>query len=124
MMLQHYDLAILLPPLLAGLLILTLHVPLGYSVLKRKIVFLDLAVAQMASLGAVIGPLVFYSQAESGWLVQVIATITALAGAVLLGLFSRARVVVQEAVIGISFVLSASLANYSGLTINNYKPWQ
>ena len=107
---QLSDLTILLPPLLAGMLILSLHVPFGFSVLKRKIVFLDLAVAQMASLGAVIGPLVFHSQAESGWLVQLVATITALAGAVLLGFFSRATVVVQEAVIGISFVLSASMA--------------
>ena len=47
------DFAILLPAFLAGLLILLTHVPLGQLVLERGIVFIDLAIAQVAGLGVV-----------------------------------------------------------------------
>ena len=39
--------------ILAGLLVLATHVPLGRQVLKRGIVFIDLAVAQIAALGVI-----------------------------------------------------------------------
>ena len=45
------DPVILGPALLAGLLVLSTHVPLGRQVLRRGIIFIDLAVAQMAGLG-------------------------------------------------------------------------
>ncbi len=41
------------PALLAGLLVLSTHVPLGQVVLKRGIIFIDLAVAQVAALGVI-----------------------------------------------------------------------
>ena len=39
------------PALLAGLIITITHAPLGIEVLKRGIIFIDLAVAQIAGLG-------------------------------------------------------------------------
>ena len=42
------ELSILLPAFLAGLLVLATHVPLGQLVLERGIVFIDLAIAQVA----------------------------------------------------------------------------
>ena len=47
------DLGILGPALLAGLLVLATHVPLGAQVLDRGIVFIDLAIAQIAGLGVI-----------------------------------------------------------------------
>ena len=47
------DFPILLPAFLAGLLVLSTHVPLGQLVLERGIVFIDLAIAQVAGLGVV-----------------------------------------------------------------------
>ena len=44
------ELSILLPALLAGLLVLSTHVPMGQQVLNRGIVFIDLAIAQVAGL--------------------------------------------------------------------------
>ena len=41
------------PAFLAGLLVLATHVPLGQLVLERGIVFIDLAIAQVAGLGVV-----------------------------------------------------------------------
>ena len=47
------DCGILGPALLAGLLVLATHVPLGAQVLDRGIVFIDLAIAQIAGLGVI-----------------------------------------------------------------------
>ena len=44
------DWHILLPALLAGLLVLATHVPLGAQVLQRGIVFIDLAIAQIGAI--------------------------------------------------------------------------
>jgi zinc/manganese transport system permease protein len=50
---MNIDWPILLPALLAGLLVLATHVPLGAQVLERGIVFLDLAIAQIAGIGVI-----------------------------------------------------------------------
>ena len=47
------DWGILGPALAAGLLVLATHVPLGMQVLDRGIVFIDLAIAQIAGLGVI-----------------------------------------------------------------------
>ena len=47
-----------MPALLAGLLVLVTHVPLGAQVLKRGIVFIDLAIAQIAALGVIVAGMV------------------------------------------------------------------
>jgi ABC-type Mn2+/Zn2+ transport system permease subunit len=56
--LQGLDPGLLLAPFAAGLLVLATHVPLGIEVLRRGIIFIDLAVAQVAALGAVAASLV------------------------------------------------------------------
>ena len=48
------DITIIGPALLAGLLVLSTHVPLGQQVLKHGVVFIDLAIAQVAGLGVII----------------------------------------------------------------------
>ena len=53
-MISDLELSILLPAFLAGLLVLATHVPLGQQVLARGIVFIDLAIAQVAGLGVTI----------------------------------------------------------------------
>jgi zinc/manganese transport system permease protein len=45
------NLTILGPAFLAGLLVLSTHVPLGQQVLRRGIIFIDLAIAQIAGVG-------------------------------------------------------------------------
>ena len=48
------NLFIVLPAMLTGLLVLSTHVPLGREVLKRGIIFLDIAIAQLAAFGVII----------------------------------------------------------------------
>lgn len=99
------QLSILGPALLAGLIVLSTHVPLGQQVLARGIVFIDLAIAQIAGLGVTIAG--SFGSEPHGWLVQVAAVGAALAGSVLLTLTEKYWPEVQEALIGVLFVLAA-----------------
>lgn len=103
--------SILGPAFVAGLLVLATHVPLGIEVLRRGIIFIDLAIAQMAGLGALVGMLYLPDAPEGGnWLgVQACSLGAALAGAALLTWTERRHPDIQEALIGCLFVLSASI---------------
>jgi zinc/manganese transport system permease protein len=96
------------PALIAGLLVLSTHVPLGIQVLNRGIVFIDLAVAQIAGIGVILADRLGWE--AQGWAVQVAALAAALTGALLLNLTEKLWPEVQEAVIGVVFVLAASAA--------------
>jgi zinc/manganese transport system permease protein len=100
------DLSILLPAFLAGLLVTATHVPLGMQVLARGIVFIDLAIAQIAGCGVLLADR-FGFEAE-GIAVQVAALAAALGGALLLTWTEKVWPDVQEAVIGVVFVLGAT----------------
>jgi len=103
---ESIGLSILLPALAAGLLVTATHVPLGIQVLTRGIVFIDLAIAQIAGCGVLLADR-FGFEAE-GLAVQVAALTAALAGALLLTWTERNWPDVQEAVIGVVFVLAAT----------------
>ncbi len=100
------DLSILLPAFVAGLLVTATHVPLGMQVLARGIVFIDLAIAQIAGCGVLLADR-FGFEAE-GIAVQVAALAAALGGALLLTWTEKVWPDVQEAVIGVVFVLGAT----------------
>ena len=104
-------LSILGPALIAGALVLSTHVPLGQEVLRRGIIFLDLAIAQVAALGLVIALRIgLDTQGEHGnqVLMQVIAMGAAIIGASFLYQFRHLATPIQEALIGIVFILSAT----------------
>ena len=100
------DASILLPAFLAGVLVLATHIPLGIRVLSRGIVFIDLAIAQIAGLGVIVAGLM--DIAPGGWQVQAAAAFAALAGSLLLTWTERRWPEVQEAQIGVVFVLAAT----------------
>ena len=100
------ELTILLPAFLAGLLVLATHVPLGQLVLERGIVFIDLAIAQVAGLGVVAADAMGWE--PQGWSVQISAVSAALLAAAFLLSSERRLAAVQEAVIGVVFVAAAS----------------
>ena len=104
--LDTLNLSILGPAMLAGLLVLATHVPLGQQVLKRGIVFIDLAVAQIAALGVIAADAMGWE--PQGLQVQVSAILAAMLGALLLTWTEKRWPEVQEALIGAIFVLAAS----------------
>ena len=99
--------SILLPAFCAGLLVIATHVPLGMQVLQRGIIFIDLAIAQVAGLGAYLVTMVLGSEAPVVW-VQVGAMGMALVAAWSLVATERITTRYQEPVIGIVFVLAAT----------------
>src|SRR5215468_1948829 len=106
MMMSSVDLSIVLPAFVAGLLVTATHVPLGTQVLARGIVFIDLAIAQIAGCGVLLADRVGFE--PEGIAVQAAALLAALGGALLLTWTERVWPDVQEAVIGVVFVLAAS----------------
>ncbi len=102
------DLGLVWPALAAGLLVTATHAPLGTQVLARGIVFIDLAVAQIAGLGVVLADWLGFE--PHGAAVQVAALSAALAGALLLDWTERRWPEVQEALIGVSFIVAANAA--------------
>lgn len=100
------DVNILWPALIAGVLVVVSHVPLGQQVLARGIVFIDLAIAQVAGLGVIAANR--FGLPIEGWTTQAAAAAAALSGALLLTWTERKRPEAQEALIGILFVLAST----------------
>src|SRR4051812_24457848 len=100
------DFSILWPALIAGSLVAISHVPLGQQVLSRGIVFIDLAIAQVAALGVIIAN--HFQLPIEGWGAQVAAAAAALAGALLLTWTEKKRPEGEGALVGIFFVLAST----------------
>ncbi len=102
---MNIDWGLLAAPFAAGLLVLATHVPLGIEVLRRGIVFIDLAIAQVAALGVIAAGLMGW---ESPWATQAAAAAAALGGALLLTWSEKRWPDIQEALIGLLFVTAAA----------------
>jgi len=96
------------PALVAGILVLSTHVPLGQVVLKRGIIFIDLAIAQVAGLGVIAASTFEWN--ESPLMVQISAVGAALVAAAGLNWSEKRWPQTQEALIGTLFVLAATLS--------------
>jgi zinc/manganese transport system permease protein len=101
--------AILWAPFLMCLVLTGIHAYLGVHVLAREVVFVDIAMAQIAALGATVAFLVGYE--VEMWQSYAYALGATLIGAVVLALTrSRRRHVSQEAVIGVVYAVSSAAA--------------
>lgn len=100
------DWTIIGPALVAGLLVLSTHVPLGQVVLKRGIIFIDLAIAQVAALGVIAAGA--FGWEEKLYAVQIAAVGAALLAAAGLNWTEKHWPDAQEALIGTLFVLAAT----------------
>lgn len=107
---------LMIPPVVAALLILSIHAYLGLHVIAREVIFVDLAFAQIAALGATAALLAGFDHGTMASLVWSL-------GFTLLGalVFSFTRMeksaVPQEAIIGITFVVaSAAVIMLAGFT--------
>lgn len=110
------DWTLLGPGLVAGLLVLFTHVPLGRIVLQRGIIFIDLAIAQIAGLGVILAHSLGWE--VHGFKTQLVALAAAMTGAFLLSRTEKFLQHKQEALIGISFVLAAT----AGLLLLAHNP--
>ncbi len=97
---------IFLPATVAGLMIAIIHSMLGMEVLRRGIIFIDLAIAQIAGLCVVLTAL--WLNDPSWTQTQIAAALAALAAAAFFRWVERYLPREQEAIIGSCFILAAS----------------
>src|SRR4051812_36217327 len=100
---------ILAAPFAACLVLTGIHCYLGIHVVMRGVIFVDLALAQIAALGAAVGILIGFEPHTTGnYAVSLLFTFM---GA---GLFAIARFrdrrIPQEAIIGIVYAVTAAVA--------------
>lgn len=96
-------------PIVACVLLPWLLVYLGLHVVQRGIIFVDIAMAQMASLGICVALLFRFDL--HGWITFAIAlTFTILGGALFSFTGKRTSKIPQEAIIGIAYVVAAAAA--------------
>jgi zinc/manganese transport system permease protein len=113
---NSFEVSVVAPALVACLLVLSTHVPLGTEVLRRGIIFIDLAIAQVAGLGVIAADTMGWE--AQGLMVQIAAVAAALVAAGILHFTDKRWPQIQEALIGISFVLAAT----AGLLILSNNP--
>jgi zinc/manganese transport system permease protein len=107
---------LMIPPIVAGLVILSIHAYLGLHVIARGVIFVDLAFAQIAALGATVGFLLGVQHDTP--LALAFSMGFTLVGALIFS-FSRLEktAVPQEALIGITYVVaSAAVILIAGFT--------
>lgn len=101
-------LQVMILPFLACLVLTGIHVYLGLHIIERQVIFVDLALAQIAALGAGLSLLVGLGleSPQSYWLSL---TCTVLGAAIFSVTRFKKQRVPQEAIIGIVYAVSASL---------------
>lgn len=96
-------------PLLAAVILTGIHAYLGYHVIERKVVFVDLSLAQIAALGASAAFLIGYElHSVPSYLLSLLATF--LGAVIFAATRTRYERIPQEAVIGIVYAVSSALA--------------
>lgn len=99
----------LLWPFLACIAIAGIHAYLGFHVVERGVIFVDLALAQVAALGAVVGFL--FGQELHSPASQLLSIAAVVVGALTLAVLkAEKRRIPQEAFIGIVYAVSAAAA--------------
>lgn len=97
-------------PLLACFVLVGIHAYLGIHVIARKVIFVDLALAQIAALGAVYGVFLGLSFDADPWAVKGISVLFTFLGALLFS-FTRTHDehIPHEAIIGIIYASALSM---------------
>jgi len=94
-------------PFVACLVLTGIHVYLGIHVIERRVVFVDLALAQIAAFGSVWGVLLGWSLESDSWEVKSIALGFSVIGAAIFALTrTKHERIPHEAVIGIIYAVA------------------
>ncbi len=106
---MSFDLQVLILPFIACLILTGIHVYLGIHVISRKVIFVDIALAQIAALGATVAFLRGYDPRSNG------AYLFSLSFAILAAIvFALTRTkherVPQEAIIGLTYATASAAA--------------
>jgi zinc/manganese transport system permease protein len=104
------DLSLFLPPLVACLVIVSIHSYLGLHVIAREVIFVDLSLAQMAALGSSVAILAGSQPDSPSALIYALGFTTLGAAVFAMTRTSEKGAVPQEAIIGIVYVMASAAA--------------
>lgn len=97
-------------PLLASFVLVGIHAYLGIHIIARKVIFVDLALAQIAGLGAVYAVFIGFSLETDSWVIKAISVGFTLLGALLFAFTQKNdERVPHEAIIGIIYAGALSV---------------
>jgi zinc/manganese transport system permease protein len=99
----------LLMPFLASLILTGIHAYLGVHVVERGVIFVDLALAQIAALGATVA-ILFGMDPHNGHTYWISLAFTFLGAAIFALLRVRRAHIPQEAIIGIAYAVASAAA--------------
>jgi zinc/manganese transport system permease protein len=99
----------LLMPFLASLILTGIHAYLGVHVVERGVIFVDLALAQIAALGATVA-ILFGMNPHAGNTYWISLAFTFLGAAIFALLRVRRAHIPQEAIIGIAYAVASAAA--------------
>jgi zinc/manganese transport system permease protein len=101
-------LELVMAPLAVGLVIVAMNAYFGLHIIRRGVIFVDLAFAQIAALGSTVGLLLgAHSGSPASWALTFAFTVV---GAAIFSLTRMEKSIVpQEAIIGIAYVVASAL---------------
>ena len=107
----------LFPPILGCILIVLINVYFGIHVIKREIIFIDIALAQIAALGGVIGGIILktpgpgHEHDEYSLLSYILSLVFISLASLVFALLKNKKIPIPlEAIIGISFAVATTMA--------------
>ncbi len=109
----------MLAPLMACLLLILINVYFGIHVLKREIIFIDIALAQIAAFGATIAVVIEHvmheghghEHSEDSWLAYVLALSFITVSSLVFSFLKNKKISIPlEAIIGISYAFATTAA--------------
>ncbi len=107
--LDPHKVEVLVLPLLASLVVIAIHAYLGIHVIARKVIFVDIALAQIAAVGATVAILRGWEPGSPHTFVYSMGFAT-LAAAVFAFTRTKEERVPQEAVIGLTYAIASAAA--------------
>lgn len=108
-LLDPHKLEVLIWPFLASLVVIAIHAYLGIHVIERKVIFVDIALAQIAAVGATVAILRGWDPGTPHTFIYSMGFAT-LAAAVFAVTRTREEHVPQEAVIGLTYAIASAAA--------------
>src|SRR5438876_6346315 len=99
----------LLAPFAASLILTGIHAYLGVHVVERGVIFVDLALAQIAALGAIVA-IIAGMDPHGGWSYWISLGFTFLGAAIFAVARTRRGHIPQEAFIGIAYAVASAMA--------------
>ncbi|MGE4131624.1 MAG: metal ABC transporter permease [Bdellovibrionales bacterium] len=98
----------LIAPAVLTILLVGIHAYLGLHVLERGVVFVDIGLSQVASLGATVS--LFFVEEEGGWISMSLSIFFCVMTAIALALLRKfERKISQEVLVGLTYALASGL---------------